>query len=52
MVAQFDLASSRTAAHFSRRRDLPERKFVGDPSLRLKNGAARDDAAASKNIQN
>src|SRR5271165_5438006 len=40
-VGIFVLASSRTAAQFSRGRDLPRHDFQGDPSLRLKSGSAR-----------
>jgi len=44
-------ASSRTVAPFSRGRDLPEQCFVKDPSLRLNNGCARDDAGRKKSLE-
>ena len=50
IVGQFEVmlikyeASSRHAAFFSRVRDLPQIPPVGDPSLRLKDGSAQDDA--------
>jgi hypothetical protein len=50
VVGQFEVilikyeASSRHAAFFSRVRDLPQIPPVGDPSLRLKDGSAQDDA--------